>query len=312
MVVFSYNLSLGIRELLNKADSLRVKLLLTPLSFKEELKFRWRIALEKTYFGFYLNEEKINKREIEKIFLFDHKKLNTELIKGITGYKRNLDLIFLEWLCNTRPVTTKVILKLYDNFCTGNLRVSEKELKQNLDYLQIKTEHPVVQAGLAYIFLFSLSPFTKNSELMALLVAYIFLYKGGFDTRAFLVFEEYWLKEYGEYKEVLAKVLETRNVTLFLEFFARGVIYTLEKTLKEISSGEKIALGSSGKLFDLTDRQKEILSYLETPEATINNRKVQSLFKVSQITASRDLRGLVALGLLLSHGRGRSVYYTKV
>jgi len=36
------------------------------------------------------------------------------------------------------------------------------------------------------------------------------------------------------------------------------------------------------------------------------------MFKVSQITASRDLSKLGALGLLFIHGKGRSVYYTKI
>ncbi len=45
---------------------------------------------------------------------------------------------------------------------------------------------------------------------------------------------------------------------------------------------------------------------------TITNKKVQKLFKVSQITASRDLAKLASVGLLFTHGKGRSVYYTKV
>ena len=64
--------------------------------------------------------------------------------------------------------------------------------------------------------------------------------------------------------------------------------------------------------WQLNDRQKSILGFLENPDATITNKRVRSLFKISQITASRDLTKLANLGLLFAHGKGRSVFYTKV
>ena len=64
--------------------------------------------------------------------------------------------------------------------------------------------------------------------------------------------------------------------------------------------------------WEITTRQKEIMMYLENPTASVTNKTVQKLFNISQITASRDLARLANLGLLLAHGKGRSVYYTKV
>ena len=61
----------------------------------------------------------------------------------------------------------------------------------------------------------------------------------------------------------------------------------------------------------LTIRQKEILYLLEKPETPITNKQIQQVFKVSQITASRDLARLSIVGLLLPHGKGRATYYTK-
>ncbi len=64
--------------------------------------------------------------------------------------------------------------------------------------------------------------------------------------------------------------------------------------------------------FELNDRQTSILNMLDLPQGSITNRKIQKAYKVSQITASRDLAKLTTLGFLFSHGKGRSVYYTKV
>jgi len=61
----------------------------------------------------------------------------------------------------------------------------------------------------------------------------------------------------------------------------------------------------------LNDRQNKILERLENPNLKITNKDVQKMFGVSQITASRDLSKMANLGILLPHGKGRSVFYTK-
>ena len=103
---------------------------------------------------------------------------------------------------------------------------------------------------------------------------------------------------------------QTRNLTLWLEFFAEGIINQLEEALKDIENlSYKTTLPAA--FFNLNDRQKHILTFLEEPGSRITNKKVQNIFNISQITASRDLAHLKTLGLLISHGKGRSVYYTR-
>ncbi|MCX6732604.1 MAG: hypothetical protein NTV98_03635 [Candidatus Roizmanbacteria bacterium] len=54
------------------------------------------------------------------------------------------------------------------------------------------------------------------------------------------------------------------------------------------------------------------MNLFSTPGAKVSNRMVQKKFKVSQITASRDLAKLADSGLIFAIGKGRSTYYTKV
>jgi Fic family protein len=100
------------------------------------------------------------------------------------------------------------------------------------------------------------------------------------------------------------------NVTPWLEFVVEGTEYQLNKILKQISSREYEATQEK-QLLDLNERQKNILSFLDQPSSKINNKTVQKMFKISAITAARDLAKLTRLGLLFTVGKGRSTYYTK-
>ena len=81
----------------------------------------------------------------------------------------------------------------------------------------------------------------------------------------------------------------------------------MEKVLENILHKNN----ASASLWRLSNRQKLIMEKLENPNIKITNREVAKMFAVSQITASRDLSKMVNLGILLPHGKGRSVYYTK-
>ncbi|OGK57462.1 hypothetical protein A3H83_03340 [Candidatus Roizmanbacteria bacterium RIFCSPLOWO2_02_FULL_39_8] len=67
----------------------------------------------------------------------------------------------------------------------------------------------------------------------------------------------------------------------------------------------------STRLLSLNSRQREIIQMLEDPKSRITNKQVQKKFSVSQITASRDLAKLTIVGVLFSHGKGRSTWYSK-
>jgi Fic family protein len=177
--------------------------------------------------------------------------------------------------------------------------------------LQAGSENPVIQAGVAQIQLVTLAPFTDGNGRTARLLALLFLYKAGFDFRGLLVLEEYFRRDLAAFQEATESVSKNQNLTFWLEYFAKGVETQLEKALEDIASSRfKTHLPAS--FWNLNDRQKEILSILEQPGSTITNKKVQQLFKISQITASRDLSRLASLGLIFVNGKGRSTYYTKI
>ena len=184
-------------------------------------------------------------------------------------------------------------------------------MQQFLDYIQTGQENPVIKAAIAQIQILYLSAFTKDNDLIARFLALLVLYKYGYDFRGLLILEEYFARTAEEFEERITNALSNQRITYWLEYFAKGILVQLQKAEETLDSfSSRLDLPTS--FWEINERQKLVLAYLDDPNSTVTNKKIQQLFKISQITASRDLAKLTSLGLLFSHGKGRSIYYTKV
>ena len=302
-----YALSTQLRESLQKIDAFRRDVLLIMLTPRDELRFRWQALVERIFWSLTLSDIPLGKKEIVNLLAETPKKRLTHPQQEVVAYKKAFDYIYQDWLASQKPVFLQTVVILHQLVSTaGRLRVNQESLQQCLSYFQTSHEHPVVQAGLIQFQILALSPFTDGNDRLARLLTYLFLYKEGFDCRGFLVLEEYFRRNLIDYQQILK---QTGNQTAWLEYFVRGVAIQFEKTLQDIVKG-KTRMEIPAPIFKLNERQKEILALMENPGITITNRQVQRLFKISQITASRDLANLASLGYLFAHGGGRSVYYT--
>lgn len=312
MNTISYAASSRLMESLRKIDDLHRDILLTVLTPEKELRFRWQANVNRVFWELtFSQDELLNKNDVVKILKEHPKKQLTPIQKEVLAYKKGLDHITQNWLGRQEPVLTKDILLLQEIACSGRLQISQESLRSALLYFQNTSEHPVIQAGLVHFQIFSLSPFTKDNGKLAHLLSYLFLYKEGFYCRGFLVLEEYFKRNLVDYREILRLAVQGNTQTLWLEYFAKAIQNILEKALENIAENKTIK-EMPNSMFKLNERQKGILTILENPETTITNRQIQKLFKTSAITAARDLAKLTSLGLLFTHGKGRSVYYTKI
>src|SRR3989344_1064585 len=305
MINFSYNLSPILKNNLGSIELLRQKILLTPLSPKTELHLSFEATASRIYWALIFSKQKsINKSKVTKLIINrqEKEKLKKE-DQEVLKYKRALDYIGQNWLVAKKLVTPKDVINLHKIASFGRFNSSEKNLKQLLDYLQKASDHPVVQAAVTYIQIINMAPFTHGNTKAASLLALLFLYKAGYDFRGFLVLEQCWHPDLIIYRD---------NLTPLLEDFSKILANKLEKTASLEPGTYEPMVGVPENFWELSERQKEILTYLEQPNSSITNKKVQKFFGVSQITASRDLAKLANLGLLFIHGKGRSVFYTKV
>lgn len=318
MLPLVYTSSTFLRGSLNRIESLRQRILLTPLSPKTELRLRWEAKVNRTYWACHFDGNSLKKDQVIKI-LSAHAPKPSSQDARVVSYKSALDYLLGNWLVNPDAVTPQVVWTLYEILGSGSRRrdleatwgTIEAPVKQLLEYLQTKSESPIIQAAIAQIELVSAAPDDLITVKVAQMVSYLFLYKAGYDFRGLLVLEENPQNGPVALGQMVGRCLKIGNLNAALESFVDGLVAQLEK----IASGLETFRPQTdlpASFFELSDRQKETLANLDQPGATITNKKVQKLFKISQITASRDLAKLANLGLLITHGKGRAVYYTRV
>jgi Fic family protein len=240
-----------------------------------------------------------------------HRKTSDEQ-KEVLRYKEAVDYIALNWQGSQNAVDAKAIIDLQKIIGSGRLRVPQAGLQYLLDYLQARIENPIIQAAIINIEMEKMQLFTEHNILIAHLATDLFLYKYGYDFKGFLAYEAAWMDQEDAFKENHKRALEAVSLTLWLEYFAQNILKQLEAIIQVIKKPKSATTEMRESFWRLNERQKSILSFLDQPQETITNRQVQKRCKISQITASRDLAKLVNLGCLFSHGKGRSVYYTKI
>lgn len=308
---FSYTKSPALLTNLHEIDELRKQILLSPLSPKSELQLQWNALLDHIHYSLELNGISIPQDHILRLLSPEGTRKQNETERYVVKHKDAMDYLYHNWLVNDEPIKTDHILTLYRAAFEGKLNVQDLEIERTLQYIQVNPENAVIQASLAQFLILDLYPFSENNEAFSHLLFLMFLYKNSYDFRRLLVIEEFFFSDLIHYKDLLNKLSKQTNLTEWLEYVTRGMVMQLQKIVKIISSEKRTSVNYE-PIFELNDRQKKILSLLNQPGLKINNKMIQKLYKVSQITASRDLSKLTSLGLVIAIGGGRSTYYTKV
>ena len=309
---FSYNTSEKLTNTLQKINDLRVKILTISISPKDELRLRWEAHVDRIYASFSLGGISIAKQEIVKLLSAGTKKNLKRDEQEVIDYKKGFDYLNQNWLVAKRNVSVRTLLNLNAVINRKTkLPGREEAVKNLLDFIQSSRDHCIVLSGISYIQLLNIVSNGVNEHKLASFLAYLFLYKNGFDFRGLLKIEESFLKDKNSYQAIKDSIFKSPNLTVWLEYYAQRILDQLVEIEKDIL-GVRFHLDIPARNWDINDRQREILTILDAPDKSITNRGVQQLFKVSQITASRDLARLESLGIIFTHGKGRSVYYTKV
>jgi len=311
MITISYNRSIILLDSLKKIEQLKKIILLTSISPKVELRLRWETTLNRLYHSLSLANIQLPKRKIVKLLTAKSKRSPSKEEKKVLSLKKAHDYIYQNWQVTRSPISTNAVLTINEIICQGKFQPQKRnELQKILNFLTAGPENPIIQAAIIQAEIVNNTTFTSCNELTSILAAQLFHAKYGYNFRNMLVLEEYWSQDKTNYEKTLEVINQKGNLTTYLEYFTQALAVQLEKTVKKMKS-QRFEIAVPTEFWRLNDRQKEISSLLQEPNSTITNRKVQKIFKISQITASRDLAKLTSLGLLLSHGKGRSIYYTR-
>ena len=316
MVSIAYTISPYLSRYLEKVETLRQQIVLYPLAPRKEMELQFGTTVERIRYGLSLIDMHLTPSTIKTIlanqivFAMQKNPQRDPQQTAVLNYKEGLDYIKRNWVLNPETVTTDHFLELFACVSSHPMPITESRLKEVATYLQTSADNALIQAAIAKLLFRSLLPPGPETETYSTLCSYLFLYKGGQDFRGLALLERSWNDEkkifLGQYQTVIAK----QNITNWLEYYVKILSLGLELNLQELSQNmPQVDQGNVGKL---NERQKTIMTLLEDPKTVITNRTVQKIFHISQITASRDLAKLTALGLLFTQGKGRSVRYTRI
>lgn len=317
MASLTFTLSNKLSEEISRIEELKKEILLFPLTPRYEIRMRWEALIDKIYWSMALIDDPISKKDIAKTLKTTNIKKKTLAEKRVIELNNVFNFIYYEWLASPSPITTNILKKIYELGCKDERqgpaisKAEEKELSKTLAYIQTGSDHPIIKAGIIQIQILDMMPFRYANSRMSRLASYLFLYKHYYDLRQMLVLEEYYRQDIVSFNQAIQSATKGNNLTLWLEYFAQGISSQAQKVLNELKDGLSTPT-LPVSYFRLNERQKKIMALVQKPNLVITNKKVQEMFGVSQITASRDLAKMASLGLLLSHGRGRGVYYTKI
>lgn len=316
MLNITYTITDELRKTLSVIEPLRKEILVTSIPVRVLHKLRWEATVRRVYGSFYLAGRALTRSDVSDTLTLHARRFANSLAQEIVNYRRALFLISFDWLASPDTVSPKTVLTIYTmlfehtrtRIHPRTIEVLKQYLKEFLGYVNSSSEHPVLIAGTVYASLATFPELSDDKGRLARLVSYLYLYKLGYDIRDLLTIEEPLLANRERVNLILSEGQKSGNLTSWLSFFASSVYESLEKTEKRIATAP--AVRETSHIWELSDRQKEILVMLDEPGTSITNKKVQRRFSVSQITSSRDLAKLTSLGLLYPHGRGRSIYYT--
>ncbi len=306
---FSYAKTPYLLQQIAHINQLRIELHLSALSLNDKSAYRWTGLTNRVLYAFELMGKPLDISFIQDCFRTPVDARVSPVQAEVMRFKRAHDFILQNWLANTRSVRVEDLRELYTMATAESMKKSnDQETEHDLRYIQTNPDNPVIQAALVSMFIQTNSTFGK-SPLMHFLTPLLFLYKNGYDMRRMIVPEQYFATHKDRYHTIMLQCMKDNNLTPWLEFYADAVEYQLGRLLKDIqNSGDT---GSDTNMLLLNARQKLIISSLDEPDSKISNREVQNRFKVSAITAARDLTQLAQLDLVIPIGRGRSTYYMK-
>jgi hypothetical protein len=316
MLPLAYTESVELKEHLHSIDALRQQILCVPLSPKMELKARWDAKTTCIYSSLALSHNLLSRGQVAKILANQTRHIPAEY-KDVITYEKALDYIQEAWAASAKPITISTVrtlaqmtLGIPNETLERAITTVEPSIHTLLDYLENQADHPVLQAGIALCLLSTNAAIPSDSGIVARLTASAFLAKYGYDIRGLLTIEKHWLMNESSYSIALSSLKQQGNLNHWLLFYVSTMEANLHERFEDLSNF-KIHQDFASGFWELNDRQKGVLTHLSDPTSSITNRKVQQLFNVSQITASRDLAKLNTLGLIFPHGKGRSITYTR-
>lgn len=274
-----------------------------PAGLKQDfLNYRKTKDKLEQYFG---SNESINTLSIE-LFHHIHQSILGQTYHPAMDLLRSTDRLLPKTIFeNGVYKKVEVVVKTPPNQIRARIDELNNWIKANY-----KTLNPVIKAAILYFFLAKIHPYTDGNGRTAKVFIHGILLQNKVDTRNLIVIEEYYLRNRGQYFDILAKAIETNELTEWLEFFSAALLYgALEacKILYKLSGGCVDILNS--KIVLLTPNQRQVINALQASPRS-SGAEIGRALNFSRQYINNLLQELIQMGVVNKRGTGRGSTYT--
>ena len=175
-------------------------------------------------------------------------------------------------------------------------------MRELVDWLNRESDvHPVLASGIAQFQLVHIHPFLDGNGRTSRLLSTLCLYRTGYDFKRLFTISEYYDRDRPAFYQAIQGVREQEmDLTGWLEYFTAGLATQLDevKARGELTIRQDVLV----REHSLSDRQAVALAHaIEHRRLTIQDFE-RLCPETNRRTLQRDLRGLVAKGLLVEAG----------
>lgn len=176
--------------------------------------------------------------------------------------------------------------------------------------------HPIFLAGIVHYQLVYIHPFIEGNGRTARAMAMLTMQTLGYDFKRFFSIEPYFDKDVESYYQALLSVQQDplSDMTYWLEYFCYGVAIGIDVVREQVTKLSKdLKLKKQlGKQVALSERQIILLELFQQQEQVSSEDAQKVLPHVSVDTILRDIKDLIAKGVIEKRGVTKGVTYSLV
>ncbi len=176
--------------------------------------------------------------------------------------------------------------------------------------------HPILLAAIVHYQLVYIHPFIEGNGRTARAMAMLALHSLGYDFKRFFSIEPYFDADVEAYYQALLSVQQDplHDMTYWLEYFCYGIAIGIDKVREQVTKLSKdLKLKKQlGKQVALSERQIILLELFQQQEHITSDDAQKVLPNVSVDTILRDVKDLIAKGVIKKRGVTKGVTYQLV
>ena len=178
-----------------------------------------------------------------------------------------------------------------------------------LDWLNNSTDemYPVIIAGILHYELVRIHPFIDGNGRTSRLMATLILSIHKFNIDNYFTLDEYYNQDRQAYVDALKSADKNHDLTNWLEYFCRGVLYSIDKVKSEVLKLAEIT-SKYDTAIKLTPNEISVLNLIEEKKH-IQNKDIQEMLNISPQGSYKIIRKLKDKKLIESRGKGRNTEY---